>query len=77
MGVEDWIKNVKKAFKLLSLRRLGRIPTTTERKHANDLKVHEQTVRTAIKEDSSPELNPFDCAICDALENQMRNTIQI
>ena len=35
-------------------------PTTSIRKYANELKVHEKTVRTAIKQDSSPDLNFLD-----------------
>ena len=38
-------------------------PTTSIRKHANELKVHEKTVRTAIKQDLSPDHNPLDYAI--------------
>ena len=37
--------------------------TMSIRKHANKLKVHEKTVRTAIKEDLSPDLNLFDYGI--------------
>ena len=37
-------------------------PTTSIRKHF-ELKVHEKTVRTAIKQDLSPGLNRFDYAI--------------
>ena len=35
-------------------------PTTSIRKHSNELKVHEKTVRTAIKQDLSSDLNPLD-----------------
>ena len=38
-------------------------PTTSIRKHANELKVHEKTIRTAIKQDLSPDRNPLDYAI--------------
>ena len=38
-------------------------PTTSIRKHANELKVHEKTVRTAIKHDLNPDHNPLDYAI--------------
>ena len=38
-------------------------PTTSIRKHANDLKVHEKTVRTTIKQDLGPNINPLDYAI--------------
>ena len=34
-------------------------PTTSIRKHANELKVHKKTVRTALKQDLSPDHNPF------------------
>ena len=34
-------------------------PTTSIRKHANELKVHEKTVRTAIKQDLNPDHNPL------------------
>ena len=30
------------------------------RKHANELKVHKKTARTAIKKDLGPNVNPFD-----------------
>ena len=33
-------------------------PTMSIRKHTNELKVHQKTVRTAIKQDLSPDLNP-------------------
>ena len=42
---------------------IKRGPTTSIRKQSNELKVHEKTVRIAIKQDSSPERNPFDYAI--------------
>ena len=35
-------------------------PTTSIRKHANELKVHEKTVRTAIKQDLSPDLQTIE-----------------
>ena len=35
-------------------------PTMSIKKHANELKVNEKTVRTAIKQDLSPDLNPID-----------------
>ena len=41
-------------------------PTMSIGKHANELKVHEKTVRTAIKQD----LSPFDYAIWGVLENK-------
>ena len=41
--------------------------TMSIRKNANELKVDKKTVRTAIKQDLSPDLNPLDNAI---LENK-------
>ena len=41
-------------------------PATSIRKYANELKVHEKTVWTAIKQD----LKPPDGAIWDILENK-------
>ena len=38
-------------------RRLFKDPTTSIRKYANELKVHEKTVRTAVK---SLDLKPLD-----------------
>ena len=38
------------------------------------MKVHEETVRTAIKQDLSPDLNPFDYAIWGVLENKTNPT---
>ena len=35
-------------------------PTMSIRMHANELKVHQKTVRRAIKLDLSPDFNPFD-----------------
>ena len=61
--MEDWTKNEKKAF----LTALGSVikkdPTRPIRKHGNKLKGHKKTVRTAIKQDLSPDLTPLDYAI--------------
>ena len=40
------------------------------RKHTNELKVHEKTVGTAIKQDLSPDLNSLDYGILDVLEKK-------
>ena len=53
---------------------IKRDPTTSKRKHANELKVHEKSVRTAIKQDSSPDLSPIDYAIWSALESKTNAT---
>ena len=44
-------------------------PTASIRKCANELKDHEKTVRTAIKQDLSLDLNPLDYAMCGVLKN--------
>ena len=44
------------------------------RKYVNELKVHKKIVRTAIKQDFSPDLKPLDYAIGGILENK-RNAI--
>ena len=43
-------------------------------KHANELTVHEKTVRTAIKQDLSPDLKPLDYIIWGILENETNAT---
>ena len=53
---------------------LKKDPTTSIRKHTKELKVHEKTVRTAIKQDLSPDLNPLDYAIRSVLENKTNAT---
>ena len=35
-------------------------PTTSIKKHDNEPKVHEKTVRTEIKQDLSADFNPLD-----------------
>ena len=49
-------------------------PTTSIRKHANELEVHEKTVRTAIKQDLSPGLKPLYYTIWGVLENKTNAT---
>ena len=48
--------------------------TVSIRKHANELKIHEKTVRTAIKQDLSSELNRLDYPIWGVLENKTNAT---
>ena len=45
-------------------------PTTSIRRQANELKVYEKTVRTAIKQD----LNLIDYAVWGVLENKINPT---
>ena len=49
-------------------------PTTSLRKHANELKVQKKTERTAIRQDLSPVFNPLDQAIWGVLENKTNVT---
>ena len=44
------------------------------KKHANELKVQKKTVRTAIKQDLSPDLKPLDYTIWGVLENKTNTT---
>ena len=48
--------------------------TISIRKHANALKAHKKTVKTAIKQDLSSDLHPLDCAIWGVLENKTNAT---
>ena len=49
-------------------------PTTSIRKHANELKVHKKTVKTETEQDSSPDRNLLDYTICGVLENKIDAT---
>ena len=49
-------------------------PITSIRKHANEQKVLEKTVRTVIKQDLNPDLNPLYYAIWGVLENKTNVT---
>ena len=44
------------------------------RKHADESKVHDKTMRTEIKQDLSSDLNPLDYAIWSILENKTNTT---
>ena len=59
---------------LTALDTANKDPTTSRKKHANELKVHEKTVETAIKQDLYPNLNPLDYALWDVLENKTNAT---
>ena len=45
-------------------------PTTSKRKHTNELKIHKKTLRIAIKQDLSTYINPLDYTIWGVLENK-------
>ena len=49
-------------------------PTTSIRKHANESRVHEKTVGTAIKQDLSPDLNLLGYTRRGVLENKTNTT---
>ena len=49
-------------------------PTTSIRKHANELKFYDKSVRTAIKQDLSPHLDFLDYSIWGVLENKTNAT---
>ena len=49
-------------------------PTTSIRKQASEVKIHVKTVRTVIKPDLSPDLNPLDYTIWGVLENKTNAT---
>ena len=48
--------------------------TKVIRKYANEVKVHEKTVRTVIEQDLSPDLNSLDYALWGVLENKTNET---
>ena len=56
-------KKCKEVFLTALATAIKKDPTKSKRKHADELIVHEKTVRIAIKEDSSPDLYPLDYAI--------------
>ena len=47
-------------------------PTTSIRMFADELKVHEKTVKTAIKQRLSPDFNPLDYTIWGILDNKKK-----
>ena len=61
--MEDWTKKRKEGFLTALATAIKKDPTMSIREHANELKAHEKTVKTAIKQDLSPVLNPLDYAI--------------
>ena len=50
-------KTKKKGFLTALVTAIKKDPTTSRRKHTNELKVHEKTARTAIKQDLTPDFN--------------------
>ena len=68
------IKKRKEGFLTALVTAIKKDPTASIRKHANELEVHEKTVRTAIKQDLSPDLKPLDYTIWGILENITNST---
>ena len=62
-------KKRKQSFLTVLASEIKKDPTKSIRKYDNELKVHKKTVRTAIKQDLSPDLNPLDYTIRGVLEN--------
>ena len=52
-------------------------PITSVRKHVNELKVQVKTVKTAIKQDLSRDLDPLNYAIWDVLEKKTNGTYHL
>ena len=72
---EEWrIEQKQKGFLTTLSMAITKDPTTSIRKRANELKVHEKIVRTAIKQDLSPNHNPLDYTIWSVLENKTNAT---
>ena len=67
-------KERKEGFLIAFATAIKKDPTTPIGKHANELKVHEKTVKTAIKQDSSPDLNHLDYTLLGVLENKTKAT---
>ena len=55
-------KKQKECFLTAFVTAIKKDPTTSIKKQANELKDHEKTVRIAIKQDLSPDLNPLNYA---------------
>ena len=67
-------KKRKEGFLTALATAIKKDPITSMRWHGNQLKDYEKTVRTAIKQDLSPDLNPLDYAIWVVLENRTKAT---
>ena len=69
MEVDDWTNKRKEGFLTALATAIKKDPTTSIRNHSNELKVHEKTVRTAIKQNLSPDLNLLDYIIWENKTN--------
>ena len=74
MGSGGLNKKWKEGFLTALTTAIKKDPTTPIRKHTNELKVYEKTVRTTIEQDLSPDLNLLDYAIWGFLENKTNAT---
>ena len=72
--MEDWIKKWKEGFLTDFAMAIKKNPTTSIRKHTNELKVNEKTLRTAIEQELNPDLNSLDYTIWGVLENRTNAT---
>ena len=72
--MEDWTKKWQEGFLTALATAIMQNPRTSIKKPVKKLKVSEKTVRTAIQQDSSPNLNPFDYDISGFLENKTNAT---
>ena len=74
MGRGGLNKKRKEGFLTAPITAIKKDPTISIRNYANELKVHEKTVRTTIKQDSSPDLKPLNYTIWGVLENKTNAT---
>ena len=73
--MEDWTKKKRKEdFLTVLATAINKGPTTSIRKLAKELKVQKKSVKTAIKQDLSLDLNPLDYDIWGILENKTNAT---
>ena len=71
---KEGVEKPKGGFLTALITAIPKDPITPIRKHTNELKVHEKSVRTAIKQDLSTELNPLDYVLWGILENKTNAT---
>ena len=61
-------QKTKKIFLTALTSVIKKDPATSIRKHANELNVHKRTMKTAVKQDWSPDHNHDDYDICGVIE---------
>ena len=67
-------KKRKEGFLTAPATAIKKVPITSLRKHANELKAHEKTVRSTIRQDLSSDHNRLDYAMWGVLENKTNAT---